>query len=300
MNSIMNFIKKMVLQTNIHHVLFSTIIIIVLMMYVFVFGNPPRTITYGCYALSAYLLFIDIIWCVRYYKTKIKPVVKKFMNKNKYVSRYFSNLEFKNVISLYISFSLNMIYVLINFFEGIYYCSLWSFTLAVYYFFLTVMRFMLLKNTRIEQLGTKMDVEYKKYRICAYILFLMNFILIGIVVLSIHYNNGFSYAGYLIYIMAMYVFYNVIYSVVSIIKYRDNRSPIISASKVISFSSALISILSLEMAMLNSFDKTGGILFRNRMIGITGLVISVIFIVTSCYMIIHATNQLKKKGKIRK
>lgn len=295
MNSIMNFIKKKILKPDIHHVLFGTTLIIVLMLYVFVFGNPPRCIAYVCYVISAYLLFIDIIWYIRFYKENLKPGIMKFANKNKYISRYFSDLAFKTIVSIHISLSLNMMYVVMNFLTGIYYHSLWSFTLAVYYFFLTAMRFMLLRNTKTEQLGTDPDSEYRKYRTCAYILLMMNFALIGIVTLAIHYNNGFSYAGYLIYIMAMYAFYNIIYAIVSIIKYRKAGSPVISASKVISFSAALISILSLEMAMLNSFDTTGNLKFRNRMIGTTGFAICAIFIATSCYMIIHANRQLKKE-----
>lgn len=294
MNSITKILKK-ISHPNIYHVLSGTILIILLMLYVFVFGNPPQYIAYGCYAVSAYCLFIDILWCVRSYKTKLKPTMIELLNKNKYISRYLSDLAYKTIISVYLSLAINLLYVLMNFLTGIYYHSLWSFTLALYYFFLTVMRFMLLKNTKIEHLGKKAAIEFRKYRICAYILLLMNFALIGIVVLAIDHNEGFSYSGYLIYIMAMYAFYNIISAVVGLIKYRKTGSPVMSASKVISFASALISILSLEMAMLNSFDTTGDLLYRNRMIGITGLVISVIFITTSCYMIIHATKQMRKE-----
>lgn len=295
MNSIMNYVKNKILKPDINHVLFGTILIIVMMLYVFVLGNPTRSIAYLCYAASAYLLFIDIIWCIRGYKTRLKPAAMKFISKNTYISRYFSDLAFKAIVSLHISLSINMIYVVMNFLTGIYYHSLWSITLAVYYFFLTAMRFMLLKNTKIEQLGTHPEAEYRKYRTCAYILLMMNFALMGIVVLAIHYNNGFSYAGYLIYIMAMYAFYNIIYAAVSIIKNKNAVSPVLSASKVISFCSALISILSLEISMLNSFDTTGDLMFRNRMIGATGFAISAIFIATSCYMIIHQARQLRAK-----
>lgn len=292
MKSIKNIIK-MIIHPKGQYVLVGTLLIIILMLYVFVFGNPPKSVAYVCYVISAYCLFIICIWCVKSYKAKIKPIIMNFLNRNRYIARYFSDIAYKTVISVYMSFAVNTLYILMNFLTGIHYCSLWSLTLAVYYSFLSVMRFMLLKNTKIELLGKNMLAEYKKYRTCAYVLLLMNFALIGIVVLAIHYNNGFSYAGYLIYIMAMYAFYNVISAIVALVKYRKIGSPVMSAAKVISFSSALISILSLEMAMLNSFDTTGDILFKNRTIGITGFAISAVFITTSCYMIIHATKQIK-------
>lgn len=47
------------------------------------------------------------------------------------------------------------------------------------------------------------------------------------------------------------------------------------------------------MSGIKKFDTTGDALFRNKMIGITGLAISAIFMTISSYMIIHATKQIK-------
>lgn len=50
-------------------------------------------------------------------------------------------------------------------------------------------------------------------------------------------------------------------------------------------------MLSLELAMLSSFGEAEDAMFRNRMIGITGLGISAVLIATSCYMIRRARNK---------
>ena len=68
----------------------------------------------------------------------------------------------------------------------------------------------------------------------------------GVVILVVHDNEGFEYAGYLIYVMAMYAFYNVITAVTDLVKYRKFRSPVMSASKAIKLAAALVSMLSLE------------------------------------------------------
>lgn len=289
----MRGIKKMfgkIMHPGLCHVLLCTALIVALMLYAFVFGNPTEWTAYICYAVSAYCMFVDCVWFVRNCGTW-KRTITAFLNRNRYVARYLSDVAYKTVVSVYVSLVVNMVYVFMNLLTGIYYSSLWLLTLAVYYMFLTVMRFLLLKNTRADELGRDMHAEYKKYRTCAYVLLLMNFVLVGIVALAIRYNNSFTYTGYLIYIVAMYAFYDIISAIIALVKYRKIGSPVLSAAKVISFSSALISMLSLEMAMLSSFDTTGDVMFRNRMIGITGLVISTTFIAMSCLMIRHARNK---------
>lgn len=289
MSSIREILKR-IMQPKGWQVLLGTCLIVALMLYAFVFGNPPEWIAYICYIVSAYCFFADCVWFVKNGRSW-KRKVTELINRNRYVARYLSDVAYKTVVSAYMSLAVNMVYVVMNLFTGAYYKSLWSLTLAVYYLLLTVMRFLLLKNTRIDELGKDMHAEYKKYRTSAYVLLLMNFALAGIVALAITYNNGFTYAGYLIYIMAMYAFYNIISAIVSLVKYRKIGSPVLSAAKVISFSSALISMLSLELAMLSSFGEADDAMFRSRMIGITGLGISAVFIATSCYMIRRAGNK---------
>ncbi len=72
------------------------------------------------------------------------------------------------------------------------------------------------------------------------ILMVMNISLTGVVVLVIRKNEGFQYAGYLIYLMAMYAFYNIITPVMNVVKYRKYRSPVMSAAKVINLAAALV------------------------------------------------------------
>ena len=56
--------------------------------------------------------------------------------------------------------------------------------------------------------------------------------------------------------MAMYAFYNIITAVMNVVKYRKYRSPVMSAAKVVSLAATLVSMLSLETAMLTQFGST--------------------------------------------
>ena len=123
----------------------------------------------------------------------------------------------------------------------------------------------------------------------------MNIALSGVVALVVRKNEGFEYAGYLIYVMAMYAFYNVIMAVRNVLKYRQYNSPLMSAAKVINLAAALVSMLSLETAMLAQFhDNENPEAFRQIMTGITGSCVCVLVLGMAVYMIIRSTRQLKE------
>lgn len=120
-----------------------------------------------------------------------------------------------------------------------------------------------------------------------------NISLTDVVVLVIRKNEGFQYAGYLIYIMAMYAFYNIITAVMNVVKYRKYRSPVMSAAKIVSLAAALVSMLSLETAMLTQFGSTDTEMSRRIMTACTGAGVCTMILAMAVYMIYHATRELK-------
>ena len=121
----------------------------------------------------------------------------------------------------------------------------------------------------------------------------MNISLTDVVVIVIRKNEGFQYAGYLIYIMAIYAFYNIITVVMNVVKYRKYRSPVMSAAKVVSLAAALVSMLSLETAMLTQFGSTDSEMSRRIMMACTGAGVCTMILAMAVYMIYHATRELK-------
>lgn len=77
-------------------------------------------------------------------------------------------------------------------------------------------------------------------------------------------------------------------------KTRRYKSPILSAAKVINLVAAMVSILSLETAMLAQFGGDDDPLFRQVMTGATGGAVCTIVIGMAVYMIWGANNNLKK------
>ena len=115
----------------------------------------------------------------------------------------------------------------------------------------------------------------------------------GIIVYMVTQDRGFSYPGLLIYAMAMYAFYITISAIINVIKHRSHKSPVMSAAKAVSLTAALVSMLSLETAMLARFgsDETE---FRRMMLGASGGIVCAFVLAMAIYMIVRSTKQLKK------
>lgn len=166
-------------------------------------------------------------------------------------------------------------------------------SLGVYYLALAIMRFLLIHYLRFRKKTADKKDELRRYRTCGYMLFLINVAFVGITILAVQKKAGFHYPGYLIYVMAMYAFYSVAMAVINLIKYCKYGSPVMSAAKVINMSTALVSIFSLETAMLAEFGNENDEQLRLIMTSLTGAGVSLIVIGMAVFMIIKSSILLK-------
>lgn len=266
-----------------------------LVIYALTYENVEPVIAYLSYSLSAYALIITITGItgiVRLVRRGIDkhPFVRKVMG-IPLISRYLQEDMFRAETSLYQGFLINLLYAGIKMFSGILYRSVWFVTLAVYYILLAAMRASLLQYVR--RTGKNKVSEWKRYRLCGIILLFMNIALAGIVILVVHQNSGFEYPGVLIYVMAMYAFYATITAVRNVVKFRRYGSPVMSAAKVINLTAALVSMLSLETAMLTQFGAADDPMFRKIMTASTGAGISMLVLGMAIFMIVWSTKQMK-------
>lgn len=220
------------------------------------------------YALS----FCALVWvCARLVRSsgRIRQEAAALIDRAPLVRRYLSDVSFRATASLHLSLGLNILYAAAKLTFGLYYRSVWFGTLAVYYVLLAVMRFVLLSYASRRAFGADRLAEWRRCRICGALLLVMNLALSGIVILVVRENEGFSYPGYLIYVMAAYAFYNVAAAVRNVIKFRRFRSPVMSAATALRLAAALVSMLALETAMLEQFGGSDA-QFRTIMTGCTG------------------------------
>lgn len=261
-----------------------------LLTYTFMIGSENSVIAYISYVLSAYMLTVVCI--------NLVPVMrgaKNLVYKNPYIGRYMKDLPYKLRVSLHLSLVINLLYAGVNAFSGFYYHSVWFGTLSAYYIFLSVMRFLLVRYAHKSGFGENAAAELKRYRACGFILIVMNIALAGVVVLVLRQNRGFEYAGSLIYIMAMYAFYTTIMAIINLVRYKKYNSPVMSAARAVNLAAALVSMLSLETAMLTQFDDgSTSLYFREVMIGFTGGAVCAAIVGMGIFMAVSSSRRLKR------
>lgn len=271
-----------------------------LVFYVLAKGTAYPAVSYLSYLLSAYAMIITVTGTadiVKWIRRGIRnhPVVEKLFAIPQ-VERYFTETIFRAEIALYPSLLINLLYAGVKLFSGIRYRSVWFATLAVYYILLAVMRFFLLHHVRKSgRKGENPISELKICRLCGIILMILDWALVGIIVLVVRKNSGFTYPGPLIYAMALYTFYAVITAVKNVIKFRKYQRPSIAVAKVINLTAALVSMLSLETAMLTQFGAAEDAVFRQTMTAATGTAVSLIVLGMAVTVTARTTSQIKRK-----
>ncbi len=257
-----------------------------LLIYVFSFHLEDTPLAYISYLLSTYAL---IIFCIWFYK--ICQFGHHAIKKSKSYHFYKERELFITKIALSLATFLHFIYGIFKLGAGVYYQSWWFITFAVYYLILCFMKLSIVKDIK-KEVGKKLKNEYKKLRSTGIILLFLNLILTGMIVLIIRQNQKITYAGFIIYIVAMYDFYLIISAIVNVIKYRKNHSPLLASTKCINLTVAMISMISLEVAMVSQFG-TNENEFKMIMTSIMGFVVCIINTGMSIYMIGKANQKLK-------
>lgn len=271
-----------------------------LVIFVLATGRAGTPLAYLSYLASAYALVIllaRVPAAVAALRGAIarRPIVQKLETSER-GQRLLTEPMYRAELALYPGLAVNLLYAAVKLVSGILYRSTWFASLACYYLLLSALRYVLLNYTRRNPVGEGLRSEWKRYRLCGVILLLMNQALLAVVILMVYQNSGAVYPGYLIYVMALYTFYAVINAVRKLIKFRRHESPVLSAAKAVNLIAALVSLLSLETAMLNRFGGAHDPRFRRVMTGCTGLAVCAIVLAMAVVMIVRSTRRLRRGG----
>ena len=260
---------------------------------VFLNGWDTSPISYVIYVMAFYTLSVVTVFCAMVLPKQYRQVRQKILD-NPLGNRYMTDSIFRTKISLNLSLGINLLSVGINVLSWYVYQSWWFVCLAIYYVILSVMRFLLVRYVRLNDIGANRYGELKRSLACSYIMLLLNFFLSGAVLMVVYQNRGYEYHGVMIYVMAMYTFYTATHAIINLIKYRKFESPVMATAKVISMAAALVSMLNLETAMFAEFGGEMAKENQQLMIMLTGAGISITVIVMAVYMIVRCTKETKK------
>lgn len=247
----------------------------------FLSGSTKGAAAYTVYSMSAYSLTVltaAMPGLLRRWRVAFQQcaAVQRF-RRSRLGGQYLNDLSFRGRVSIYQGLVVDLLYAAFRAAAGIRYTSVWFLTMAVYYLALGGLRAYLAAC----------------YRRTAWLLFLLNIPMGGMIALMVRTNSGYSYPGTVIYLSALYTFYAVGLSIVNLVRFRRLGSPILSAAKVLSFIAALMSVLGLQTAMITRFAAGNGG-YRRMMNTIAGSCVYGAVIVIAICMLRHSRTVRKE------
>lgn len=244
----------------------------------------PNAAVYILYTLSAYTL---LVWCLRAGRLIQKALLK--LERFAFFRRYRHDLRFRAEVVLYATLGINVIYSIYEACAGIFLRSVWCGTLACYYIILSAERFLLVKNIRKEKSAAN---RWKKYRFCGILLLSLTAPICGMGVLMIQTGEAPHYPGHMIYAAGAYTFYNLAAAGVNVVKYHKRTGAVHAATKMLSLSCALVSLFSLQSAMLAAFGDDAT--FQFQMNSITCALLFAALGGMAVYMIAKGSKQIRR------
>ena len=257
---------------------------------IFASNNTESAPAYAVYLLSAYSLVILSAAFQGLTKRVKSAIMTSSTIQNtaaaRFAGRYITDIAFRGSVGIYQGMAANYLYAIFRVAAGVRYASVWFISMAIYYLVLGVLRTYLIICSR----RGGAEIERRCYRRTAWLLFLLNIPMGGMIAQMVFTNSGFTYPGTVIYLSALYTFYSLTMAVVNLVRFRRLGSPILSAAKVLNFVSAMMSILGLQTAMIAHFSMNGDS-YRRMMNAITG---SVVYAVIIVFMLRRERNAKRK------
>jgi hypothetical protein len=245
-------------------------------------------------SIISYVLAFYTLTIVCFRIPDILKVLKKIKNGNKYIIMWRNNSHLRMKISLIASFVFNIIYAIFQFFIGLYHGSFWFYSMFAYYLILAVMRYLLMRHTLTNEANTKPKSELLKYCFCGWMMLVLNIALTLIVFFMVYWNRTFNHHPITTIALAAYTFASFAIAIINFIKYRKFKSPVYSAAKSISLTSACVSIITLESTMLTVFGSDMDVIVRKILLGCSGGVVSIFVVLLAINIIFNGKRQLKK------
>ena len=242
------------------------------LIFIFMRGLEKHWFAYIIYVLSCYVL---ITVCVR-----IPGIVKwwrKKLHENKYTDRYLTDKDLRMQISMYRGLLIAIVFATFKIILGFIYDSSWFFAMAGYNVILSFMRFLLVLQLQKKGLS---ETEEKRqgllcYRLCGWFMLVLNIAVSVLMFMVIVQNQRIEYHMIVCIGLAAFTFYCFTRAVINMIKYKRQKTPIYAAVKRIDMVKAIVSIFTLQVAMLTTFEGQGASIDKGLMNMLTGIAVTI-------------------------
>lgn len=278
------------------------------------FFPEPVSITLYVLAAAGFVLICSL-W-VKVILFFVNAVLLPFTKSNQIANTLMTDSRLRTVLTTLPGMGLNLIYAVFNGVVGIMNRSAWYGSLSAYYLLLCAMRFLAVsyakkiysmpaygrgsdykkvpaQNSGINAENRKKrdrslkEREWRVYRNCGIMLSVMSIALGGAVIMLVSGKGGKSYPGLMIYAIATYTFYKLTMSIINMVKVRKEKSLLLRTLRNIGYSDSLVSLLSLQTALLEAFGQNAGD-FVPLMNALTGAAVCLMVSGLGIYMVQNA------------
>lgn len=246
----------------------------------------------GPFSIASYILSFYALLVLSFRAPKTVAFIKRVKSGNRYLNRYFSDRELRGRISLYGALVMNIAYAIFQIGLGLIHSSLWYYSLGGYYILLSLSRFFLVRHDRKEESVRFMDRQ-SVCRLIGVLLLITTLALSGVILHMIQLEVVIVHHEITTIAMAAYTFMALTLAITNIVKGRGSRSLVFMVSKAISLVCALVSIITLENAMISAFGADDGGEFSRIMVAITGAAVCAIVAAIAIYIIVIANKRLQ-------
>jgi hypothetical protein len=235
-------------------------------------------------------------WMVNRIRTDRTSFVDTFIKNplKKFYKSYQDDPWLRAATSTKMSAVINLFFVFYQAYNAYRRSSLWFAALSVYYAWLTFMRVNIV--TYMQTMAADGREELRRYRQTGiYLLFLTTVVMVlGVVSNRLGYRP--SYATHMLVVVALFAVYNVTFAIINLHKWRKLEDPLISASKALSLSCALVSVYSLQTAAIGRFAATSDARVINFFTYATPIAIFLVIASISLFIILRVNWVLKAIG----
>lgn len=200
--------------------------------------------------------------------------------------------EFRTRLALCFGWLLNLIYAAFKLLVCVFYNSFWFATEAIYFLMLSIIRFTLVKYERDD--SNNLLGEWKAYRLCGFLMLILNVLITIIIVISARNNKIFEYPHIILYVSGGYTLYRLVSSLVQMTRFRKGGRPVLSAAKAINISASALSLFTFASTLITYAEKPQKI---GKIIAGVGWTVCAVIIGVSLFMVIRSSIIIKKQSK---
>lgn len=257
------------------------------------------------YSFVGYILYVFAAIALGYtvytlviYVPRIKDKIKEKLKKHSFTAKILGNYNYKTALFSLISFGTTVALVLMNLVSLIRYRMLWYGIIAGYYFVLVLFRGgVLFANRKCAKKYEDDEKAYEKSQWQIYLaggafLILLEFAMVAAIT-EMMISRRPTQSGMIMAISnAAYTFYKVGAAIHNLVKARKLSNPVTQALRNLNFADVCMSIVSLTVLMISTFDGENPTEAMLQVKSAVGLAVCAIIIGLATFMIIRASKQL--------